>query len=69
MEYSPTPRKVRLSKDLTKYDSRCTEGIIGYTIPMVKLSQWGGSDNFVAVKFDNGAKLDVATNSLTFLEE
>ncbi len=62
-------RKVELIKDLTKYDSRCTIGSIGWTIPNVKLSMWGSSDNFVAVKFDNGARLDIALNSLNMVDE
>lgn len=68
MEYNPTPRKVTLKTDLTKYDSRCVKDSIGVTIPYVKLSMWGDTDRFVAVHFDNGAKLDVLISSLTFSE-
>lgn len=69
MEYSKTPRKVKLNVDLTKYDSRCTKDSEGFTMPFVALSEpWGSDDRFVAVKFDSGAKLDVVISSLTFIE-
>ena len=38
------------------------------TLPNVKLSMWGEWDTFVAVQFDNGAKMDIATNSLKTLK-
>ncbi len=60
-------RRVKLRVDLTKYDSRCKVNEEGITLPDVKLSMYGSFDNFVAVKFDNGARLDVALNSLTVL--
>jgi hypothetical protein len=67
MEYSKTPRKVKLKTDLTKYDSRCKVGELGETIPFKKFSNFGNFDCFVAIKFDNGAKMDVAINSLEFI--
>lgn len=67
MEMSKNPRKVILNVDLTKYDSRCTKDSKGSTMPMVKLSSFGSFDHFVAVKFESGAQLDVAINSLTFI--
>jgi len=69
MEMSRSPRKVILNVDLTKYDPRCEKDSRGNTMPMVKLSPFGSFDHFVAVKFDNGAQLDVAINSLTFVQD
>jgi hypothetical protein len=67
MQYGGKPQKVKLKVDLTKYDSRCVAGSTGKTIPNVKLSIWGGYDRFVAVKFDNGASMDVSYNSLEII--
>lgn len=69
MQLGGRPVKVKLRVDLTKYDSRCTEGQEGTTLPNVKMSTWGSFDTFVAVKFDNGAVMDIAINSLEFLDE
>ena len=68
MEYGK-PRRVKLKDDLTKYDERCTIGQLGKTIPLYKFGVWGSFDHFVAVKFDNGAGLDVAFSSLEIIEE
>jgi len=56
--------RVKLKTDLTKYHPECKIGSIGSTLPGIKLSEWGWSDRFVAVKFDNGAMLDVLWKSL-----
>ena len=55
--------------DLTKYDKRCNVGSTGYTIPDIKLSMWGAQDRFIAVRFDNGAQLDVLWNNLEAINE
>jgi hypothetical protein len=68
MQYGGEPQKVKLTVDLTKYDSRCVAGSTGKTIPNVKLSEWGGYDHFVAVRFDNGASMDIAYNSLEIIQ-
>ena len=68
MEYGKK-RRVKLNCDLSRYDVRCTVDSLGWTMPNVKLSMWGSQDNFVAVHFDNGAKLDIALNSLTILDD
>jgi len=60
------PKRVKLKVDLTKYDDRLIVGQEGYTIPWANISMYGKFDTFVAVKFDCGAKLDVAINSLEF---
>jgi hypothetical protein len=55
--------RVRLTVDLTGYDSRCTEGSEGETCG--PLSMWArGSDCFTGVRFDSGAALDVLWRSL-----
>lgn len=66
MQEGGTKKRVELTRDLTKYNSNCVIGAKGYTIPDVKLSNFGNFDDFVAVKFDNGAKMDVAVSSLKF---
>jgi len=66
MQLGGKPVRVRLKEDLTKYDERCKIGELGWTMPDVKLSIWGSYDRFVAVKFDNGAKLDVLLKSLEY---
>jgi hypothetical protein len=67
MEYGNS-RRVKLTCDLTKYDSRLTVGQEGKTIPHTKLSIWGSQDRFVAVDFDCGAKLDILLSGLDILE-
>ena len=69
MQLGGSPKRVKLKTDLTKYDNRLTIGQKGSTIPDVKLSHWGSMDNFVAVNFDCGAKLDIALNSLEYDDE
>lgn len=70
MQHGGSPRKVKLKVDLTKYDSRCKVNEQGYTVPNAKANSGiGGLDQFVAVKFDNGAFLDVVYNSLEFEDE
>ena len=69
MQIGGKARKVKLNADLTKYDSRCVEGSTGTTIPNYKVGIWGGTDRFVAVRFDNGAVLDILYNSLEFIDE
>lgn len=64
MQIAGEPKRVRLKVDLTKYDSRCKISSLGYTMPDMKLSIWGSQDRFVAVRFDNGAQLDVLWNNL-----
>jgi len=64
MQIGGRPLAVKLTADLTKYDSRCKIGSKGITIPDSKLSIWGSSDRFVAVNFDNGARMDVLWGSL-----
>ncbi len=64
MQIEGEPQRVKLKVDLTKYDERCKEGELGWTIPNVKLSMWGSQDRFVAVRFDNGARLDVLNSCL-----
>jgi len=58
------PVRVKLLDDLTRYDPRLKVGEMGWTIPYAKLSEWGYQDRFVAVKFDNGARLDVLYEGL-----
>jgi len=69
MQIAGNPIRVKLKVDLTRYDSRCKIGSYGYTIPNLKLSIWGSQDRFVAVKFDNGAKLDVLWESLERIDK
>lgn len=69
MQIAGKSLRVKLKVDLTKYDNRCKVGSLGYTIPDIKLSIWGSQDRFVAVKFDNGAQLDVLWNSLETINE
>jgi len=60
------PKRVKLKVDLTNYDPRLIKGSEGTTIPYKYFSMYGKYDTFVAVKFDCGASLDVAINSLEF---
>jgi len=69
MQISGKPIRVKLKVDLTKYNPDCKIGSLGYTIPDVKLSIWGSQDRFVAVKFDNGFRLDVLWNSLEIIDK
>ena len=69
MQIAGSPKRVKLKVDLTKYDNKCKVGSLGYTIPDVKLSIWGSQDRFVAVRFDNGAQLDVLWNSLGVIDK
>ena len=68
MQLGGKPIRVKLIEDLTRYDLRCKVGELGWTIPDTKLSIWGSYDRFVAVRFDNGAKLDVLWKGLEELE-
>ena len=65
MQMGGEPRRVRLTVDLTRYDARLVFGSLGRTMPSVKLSIWGSQDRFVAVRFDNGAQLDILRKSLS----
>jgi len=69
MQIGGKPRKVKLTVDLTKYDSRCVEGSTGTTIPNYRVGIWGDWDTFVAVRFDNGAVLDILYKSLEFIDK
>jgi hypothetical protein len=66
MQLGGKPKKVKLKVDLTRYDNRLTIGQKGITIPNSKIGMYGSLDTFVAVKFDCGAVLDIAINSLEF---
>ena len=66
MQLGGTPQQVELNTDLTRYDNRLTVGQKGMTIPNRKIGIYGSYDTFVAVKFDCGAVLDIAINSLEF---
>lgn len=66
MQLGGEAKKVTLNTDLTKYDSRLTNGQVGKTIPNVKLSEWGSMDHFVAVQFECGSRMDIAISSLDF---
>lgn len=68
MQLGGKPIRVKLKVDLTKYDSRCKEGVEGVTIPNYKCGMYGSFDHFVAIRFDSGAVLDVAYNSLELLK-
>jgi hypothetical protein len=69
MQLGGKPVQIELTKDLTKYDPICTVGQKGMTIPNHKCGLYGSFDDFVAVRFDNGAILDIAYNSLNILTE
>jgi hypothetical protein len=69
MQLGGKPVQVELTKDLTAYDSRCKVGQKGMTIPNHKCGMYGSFDHFVAVRFDNGAVMDIAYNSLIILTE
>lgn len=69
MQHGGQPKKIILTVDLTKYHPDCKVGSTGKTIPNHKCGLYGSFDHFVAVKFDNGAVLDVAYNSLEMVED
>lgn len=70
MQTSGESKRVRLTVDLTRYDPRCKIGELGWTMPDMAYSSWAKFyDRFVAVKFDNGAKLDVLTKSIEQVED
>lgn len=69
MQIGGEPLKFVLMIDLTKYNQRCVVGQRGVTIPDVKLSMWGDYDRFVAVKFDNGASMDVLWDSIQIIKK
>ena len=69
MQLGGKPVQVELTVDLTRYDSRCTVGQKGMTIPNHKCGLYGSFDHFVAVRFDNGAVMDIAYKSLNILTE
>lgn len=56
-------RRVRLTVDLTDYDSRLVAGSLGWTCPRDP-AMWG-----VMVRYDNGAYLDTLWKSLEELED
>jgi hypothetical protein len=56
--------RVKLTVDLTKYDSRCSIGAEGNTCP----PQSGGSDLLTGVAFDSGARLDVFSSGLEIID-
>jgi hypothetical protein len=66
MQLGGEPIRVKLKHDLTKYDPRCIVGIMGWTVPNIKIGIWGSNDTFVVVNFDNGAYLDVLWKSLDY---
>ncbi|HKF26289.1 MAG TPA: hypothetical protein VKB24_09940 [Candidatus Acidoferrum sp.] len=59
--------RVKLTTDLTQYDSRLLNGSEGETGE--PLSAWGRSSGFhVGVYFDSGAKLDIGWSSLEIID-
>jgi hypothetical protein len=64
MQIAGNPERVKLKVDLTRYNKKCKIGELGWTMPNIKLSIWGSQDRFVAVRFDNGAELDVLWDGL-----
>lgn len=68
MQLGGKPIRVKLKVDLTKYDSRCEVGQEGITIPNYKCGTYGSFDHFVAIRFDNGAILDIAYSGLEIFE-
>jgi len=69
MQLGGKPVQVELTVDLRMYDSRCKVGEKGMTIPNHKCGLYGSFDHFVAVRFDNGAVMDIAYNSLNIPTE
>lgn len=64
MQIGGKPKRVKLKVNLEKYGKGLVMGIMGWTMPNIKLSMWGSQDRFIAVKFDNGIQLDVIYSSL-----
>lgn len=64
MQNGGKPERVRLIVNLERYGKGLIENSLGWTIPDTKLSIWGSSDRFVAVKFDNGISLDIVSKNL-----
>jgi hypothetical protein len=59
--------RVKLTKDLTRYDERLVIGAEGDTCE--PQSKWARSnDNFVGVRFDNGACLDLVCSGLEVID-
>ena len=69
MQISGKPIRIKLKVDLTRYDSHYKKDEQGWTIPDYKVGIWGSQDRFVAVKFDNGACLDVLWESLEIIDK
>jgi len=67
MQIEGIPKRVRLKVNLERYGKGLAENALGWTIPNTKISIWGSFDRFVAVKFDNGIRIDVLYKSLEFL--
>lgn len=65
MQIAGEATRVRLTTDLTRYHPHLKAGAEGQTIPGVKVSVWGASDRFTAVRFDCcGKTLDILWQSL-----
>jgi hypothetical protein len=69
MQLGGPPVRVRLTTDLTRYDNRCVNGSMGTTIPNRKFGVFGNYDHFVAVRFDNGAMMDISYGSIEIIKE
>jgi hypothetical protein len=70
MQIAGNPTRVQLTADLTRYHNHLVPGVMGTTIPNVKVGIWGSQDRFVAVRFDCcGETLDILWNSLKVNEE
>lgn len=61
--------RVKLTVELTKYNSTWVPGLMGWTVPNKAYSQWGTQDRFAAVQFDNGSYGDILLESLEVVEE
>jgi hypothetical protein len=59
MQINGNTKRVKLKINLEKYGKGLIEGTKGYTIPNIKLSAWGSSDRFVAVKFKSEISGDI----------
>ena len=64
MQIGGTPKRIKLTEDLTRYGANLIEGAKGTTMPNAKLSIWSNEDRFVGVKFDTGEEMDILYNSL-----
>ena len=60
--------RVKLKVDLTRYNPCCKKGAMGWTIPNTKVGIWGSNDIFVAVRFDDGPRIDILWKNLEILE-